>query len=149
MRLCEITIKGISDFFFCNGGPEFYIFFQFFFQVSEKQNTNENLQTSLNDMEAKILTISNTHEKQSNDLLDLQSKVDGILTEALASVELATSASQKNGTSPIDVEAIVRIQKFQAALDAEVQSRLQLEQKLEDVHTGSFHEFFPQKIFKN
>ena len=92
-------------------------------------------------MEAKILTISNTHQKQSNDLLDLQSKVDGILTEALASVELATSASQKNGTSPIDVEAIVRIQKFQAALDAEVQSRLQLEQKLEDFHTGSFHEF--------
>ena len=106
-----------------------------------RTHTTENLQTSLDDMEAKILTISNTHQKQSNDLLDLQSKVDGILTEALASVELATSASQKNGTSPIDVEAIVRIQKFQAALDAEVQSRLQLEQKLEDFHTGSFHEF--------
>ena len=83
------------------------------------------------------MTISNTHQKQSNDLLDLQSKVDGILTEALASVELATSASQKNGTSPIDVEAIVRVQKFQAALDAEVQSRLQLEQKLEAMQMAS------------
>merc|ERR1719464_1827160 len=103
-------------------------------KVAQKEEGYEGFQTSIDDLEAKVTQISKTNQEQSNDLTNIQTEMNGMLTEALHSAALATTFSGSNG-STIDMDAIVRVELrgVQSALNSEVQSRLQLEQKLETI----------------
>lgn len=103
-------------------------------KVAQKEEGYEGFQTSIDDLEAKVTKISKTNQEQSNDLTNIQTEMNGMLTEALHSAALATTFSGSNG-STIDMDAIVRVELrgVQSALNSEVQSRLQLEQKLETI----------------
>jgi len=103
-------------------------------KVAQKEEGYEGFQSSIDDLEAKVTKISKTNQEQSNDLTNIQTEMNGMLTEALHSAALATTFSGSNG-STIDMDAIVRVELrgVQSALNSEVQSRLQLEQKLETI----------------
>ena len=50
-------------------------------------------------MEAKVSQISKTNQEQSNDLTNIQTEMNGMLSEALHSAALATTFSGSNGST--------------------------------------------------
>lgn len=113
----------------------------------QRDDSQVSLESELNSLRETLMAITESSRIRGDNLVDLQSQVDGMLAEAMASAALATSALSNNQSAKAAEETIVRMElrKVQASLNAEVQSRLKLEQVVETIQMN-FKEFLNQRL---
>ena len=103
--------------------------------MMKSDNALSSLEVKMESLVQSLMSVSESSEIQGSQLSDLQREVNEMLAEAMASAALASVVANKNQSE----EAIVRfeLRKVQAALNAEIQSRMKLEQNLEAMQMSS------------
>lgn len=111
----------------------------------QREDSQMSLESELNSLKETLMAVTESSRIRGDNLVDLQSQVDGMLAEAMASAALATKAMSNNQSAAEQTIVRLELRKVQASLNAEVQSRLKLEQVVETIQMN-FNDFRNQRL---